>query len=71
MLSLGFKAGAREDWTSALKRESALSSEDGVKYEVYKMKPEATIGEMQSSKWVAYALRASVMRFWDLTKVSA
>ena len=70
VLSLAFKAGSREDWTSALKRETAFPSEDGVRYEVYKMKPETTIGDMESSKWVAYALRASVMRFWELAKVS-
>ncbi|KAH8101970.1 3-hydroxy-3-methylglutaryl-coenzyme A reductase [Cristinia sonorae] len=68
ILSLAFKAGSREDWTSALKHETVLPSDDGVRYEVYKIRPEASIGDMQSSKWVAYALRASVMRFWELAK---
>lgn len=32
-------------------------------------KTQETIGEMKSSKWIAYALRALVIRFWELTKV--
>lgn len=70
VLSLAFKAGYREDWTSALKRETELPSDDGVHYEVYKQRVDTTIGDMESSKWIAYALRASVMRFWELLKVS-
>ncbi|THH30207.1 hypothetical protein EUX98_g3993 [Antrodiella citrinella] len=62
------QAGAREEWTSALKRETAFPSDDGIRYEVYKMKAETSIGNMQSSRWIAYALRASVMRFWELAK---
>ncbi|TCD61858.1 3-hydroxy-3-methylglutaryl-coenzyme A (HMG-CoA) reductase isozyme [Steccherinum ochraceum] len=68
VLSLAFKAGYRDDWTSALKREAELPSDDGIHYEVYKQRAETTIGEMESSKWIAYALRASVMRFWELAK---
>lgn len=70
-LSLTFAPGSREDWTSALKREASFTPEDTeIKYEIQSVKREETIGEMKSSKWIAYALRALVLRFWDLGKVS-
>lgn len=67
-LTLSFKPGMREDWLGALKREQTIVV-DGVKYDVDAGKRHESIGEMQSSKWVAYALSALVLRFWELTKV--
>ncbi|KAI0074986.1 hypothetical protein K474DRAFT_1647253 [Panus rudis PR-1116 ss-1] len=66
-LTLSFLPGAREDWASALKRESKLEK-DGVRFQVQKVKRGDSIAEMKSSKWVAYALRALVLRFWELAK---
>ncbi|KAI0790504.1 3-hydroxy-3-methylglutaryl-coenzyme A reductase [Abortiporus biennis] len=68
-LSLTFAPGTREDWTAALKREITFNSEHaGLKFEVQSFKPQETIGEMKNGKWVAYALRALVVRFYDLAK---
>ncbi|KAH9887206.1 3-hydroxy-3-methylglutaryl-coenzyme A reductase [Cubamyces lactineus] len=67
VLTLSFKPGAREDWIGALKQAKNLIV-DGVKYEVDTGKRQESIGEMKSSKWVAYALSALVLRFWELTK---
>lgn len=46
-----------------------LVSADEVHFEV--MGREERIGEMRSGKWVAYAARGLVLRFWELAKVSA
>lgn len=67
-LTLSFNPGAREDWLAALRREKAIIV-DGVKYDVDAGKRHESIGEMKSTKWVAYALSALVLRFWELTKV--
>ncbi|EMD34668.1 hypothetical protein CERSUDRAFT_116857 [Gelatoporia subvermispora B] len=67
VLTLSFAPGTREEWATALKEERAISV-DGVLYEVVGAKQQETIGEMKSGKWVAYALRALVVRFWELTK---
>ena len=69
VVSLSFSPGAREDWLGALRRDKEIVV-DGVKYVVDAGKREESIGEMKSSKWVAYALSALVLRFWELTKVS-
>ncbi|EIW55552.1 3-hydroxy-3-methylglutaryl-coenzyme A reductase [Trametes versicolor FP-101664 SS1] len=66
-LTLSFKPGAREDWVGAFRRENAIFV-DGVKYEVDAGKRHVSIGEMKSSKWVAYALSALVLRFYELAK---
>ena len=66
--TLSFKPGPREDWLSALRKEKTITV-DGVKYDVDAGKRQESIGEMKSSKWVAYALSALVLRFWELTKV--
>ena len=68
VLTLSFKPGSREDWIGALKQAKNLIV-DGVKYELDAGKRQESIGEMKSSKWVAYALSALVLRFWELTKV--
>ena len=67
-LTLAFKPGTREDWLGALRRENSILV-DGVKYTVDAGKRQESIGEMKSSKWVAYALSALVLRFWELAKV--
>ena len=69
-LTLSFKPGTREDWLGALRREKTILV-DGVKYDVDAGKRQESIGEMKSTKWVAYALSALVLRFWELTKVRA
>ncbi|KAF5352150.1 hypothetical protein D9758_009264 [Tetrapyrgos nigripes] len=51
----------REDFTTVLQRLL------GAGYEVETRQTE-TIGDMKSSKWIAYAARALVVRFWDLAK---
>lgn len=66
-ITLSFTPGAREDWVGALKRMTSFTV-NGTRYEVQSLKRIETIGEMQSSKWVAYALYALVMRFWELAK---
>ncbi|KAL7284025.1 hypothetical protein ACG7TL_001300 [Trametes sanguinea] len=66
-LTLSFKPGGREDWMGAFKQTKSLVV-DGVKYEVEAGKRQVSIGEMKSSKWVAYALSALVLRFWELAK---
>ncbi|KAI8986682.1 3-hydroxy-3-methylglutaryl-coenzyme A reductase [Trametes punicea] len=67
ILTLSFKPGGREDYMGALKQANSLVV-DGVKYEIDAGKRQQSIGEMKSSKWVAYALSALVLRFWELAK---
>lgn len=66
-VTLSFAPHAREDWVGALKRLTSFTL-NGTRYEVQSPKRIETIGEMQSSKWVAYALWALVMRFYELAK---
>jgi hydroxymethylglutaryl-CoA reductase (NADPH) len=70
-LMLSFAAGGREDFIGALTKQGAFISEDfgPVKYVVENPEQDAVAG-MKSGKWVAYAARTLVVRFWDLTKVS-
>jgi hydroxymethylglutaryl-CoA reductase (NADPH) len=70
-LMLSFTAGGREDFVSALAKQGTFISEDfgPVKYVVENPEQEA-VAAMKSGKWVAYAARTLVVRFWDLTKVS-
>ena len=70
-LILSFVAGGREDFVHALAKQGTFISEDfgPVKYVVESTEQEATTA-MKSGKWVAYAARTLVVRFWDLTKVS-
>ncbi|KAI0322966.1 hydroxymethylglutaryl-coenzyme A reductase-domain-containing protein [Amylostereum chailletii] len=69
VLTLAFKPEAREEFMTALKRQSPLTGEEfgNFKYILESQETE-TIGEMKSGKWVVYAARASVARFWDLAK---
>ena len=71
-LILSFVAGGREDFVNALAKQGTFISEDfgPVKYVVENPEQESTTA-MKSGKWVAYATRTLVVRFWDLTKVSS
>ena len=69
LLTLSFVPGAGSDFVDAIKGHAKfVDDEFGVKYHVEGRQVE-TIGEMKSGKWVGYAARALVMRFWDLAKV--
>ena len=67
-LTLAFKPGAIEEWSSALGTVPHPTDSHQVRFQVEPTQAES-IGEMRSSKWVAYAARAFVVRFWDLAKV--
>ncbi|KAI0701990.1 3-hydroxy-3-methylglutaryl-coenzyme A reductase [Cytidiella melzeri] len=66
-VTLSFQAGRREDWVGALRRSTSFTV-DGTRYDVQNPKRSETIGEMKSSKWVAYALWALGVRFYELAK---
>ncbi len=68
---LSFAAGGREDFVTALAKQSPFISEEfgPIKYVIENPEQEA-IAAMKSGKWVAYAARTLIVRFWDLTKVS-
>jgi len=68
-LTLSFDAGGREDFVSALAKQGTFISEElgPIKYVIENPEQEA-IASMKSGKWVAYAARALIVRFWDLTK---
>ncbi len=70
-LTLSFAAGGREDFVSALAKQGSFISEEfgPIKYVIENPEQEA-IAAMKSGKWVAYAARTLIVRFWDLTKVS-
>jgi hydroxymethylglutaryl-CoA reductase (NADPH) len=70
-LMLSFTAGGREDFISALTKQGTFLSDafGPIKYTAENPEQEA-IAEMKSGKWVVYAARTLVVRFWDLTKVS-
>ncbi|KAF8501845.1 hydroxymethylglutaryl-coenzyme A reductase-domain-containing protein [Gautieria morchelliformis] len=66
-LTLAFKPGAREEWSSALHQAPLPGNSSIARFQVEPTQTES-IGEMRSGKWVAYAARALIVRFWDLTK---
>lgn len=69
-VSLSFVPGAHEEFTNALMAKTSYPVDSfGVEYRLQSHSDE-TIGEMKGGKWVAYAARAFVMRFWELAKVS-
>ena len=69
-VTLSFVPGAHEEFANALTTETSYPADSfGVQYRIQSRSDE-TIGEMKSGKWIAYAARASVMRFWELAKVS-
>ncbi|KIY64724.1 hypothetical protein CYLTODRAFT_492869 [Cylindrobasidium torrendii FP15055 ss-10] len=66
--TFAFIPGSRDDFLAAFtKFAKGAFDEHDVRYEV-EIREQEAIGEMRSSKWVAYALRAFVLRFWDLAK---
>jgi len=68
ILTLSFAPGSSEAFINGVKGHALFASDAfGVKYHVEGHQVE-TIGEMRSGKWVAYAARALVIRFWDLAK---
>ncbi|KAG8933219.1 3-hydroxy-3-methylglutaryl-coenzyme A (HMG-CoA) reductase isozyme [Tulasnella sp. 418] len=62
--TLLFSSPNVEKWSSALAGTSYVSKE--VKFNVERL--EQRIDQMQSGKWVAYAFRTIVFRFYDLAK---
>jgi len=68
-LTLSFTADSRKDFINALAKQGPLIS-GSIKYLVENPEHE-TVSEMKSGKWVVYAARTLVVRFWDLTKVGA
>ena len=69
ILTLSFAPDAADEFVSTLKKHGEFAGDKfGVTFQIEERQNE-TIGEMKSSKWVAYAVRALVMRFWDLAKV--
>ena len=67
----------RDDWVSALlgvhhNTPTLFTDESGISFEVDSGKPSSdalAISQMRNGKWVAYAARALVIRFWDLARV--
>ncbi|KAI0089002.1 hydroxymethylglutaryl-coenzyme A reductase-domain-containing protein [Irpex rosettiformis] len=66
-VTFSFQPGTREDWVVALKHAASFTV-DGTRYDVQNPKRTEAIGEMKSSKWVAYALYALGVRFYELAK---
>ncbi|KAH6909627.1 hydroxymethylglutaryl-CoA reductase [Coprinopsis sp. MPI-PUGE-AT-0042] len=69
--ALGFTPGARDEWINTLKNVGQFTDQSGIKFEVEQNSSsydEPDIGQMKSSKWIAYAIRAFVLRFWHLAK---
>ena len=67
VLTLSFAPGIREDFISALYRKApAFHDQLNVKYHV-----EGRDGDVmkKSGRWIGYAARALIVRFWDLAKV--
>ncbi|TFK49351.1 hypothetical protein OE88DRAFT_1646394 [Heliocybe sulcata] len=67
VLTLSFLPGNRDEFVDALRRHAFDSDSNGVSFQVEEQHSE-NIGEMKSGKWVVYALRALVMRFWELAR---
>jgi hypothetical protein len=76
--TLAFKHGMRDDWVSTSlgvhhhNTPTLFTDESGVSFQIDSGKPLSdahAIGQMKNGKWIAYAARALVIRFWDLAKV--
>jgi hydroxymethylglutaryl-CoA reductase (NADPH) len=65
---LAFTPGVKEDFMTAFSRLIRSATPENVAFEV-EAKQAESIGDMKSTKWVAYAATALVVRFWDLAKV--
>ncbi|KAF8515679.1 hydroxymethylglutaryl-coenzyme A reductase-domain-containing protein [Hysterangium stoloniferum] len=66
-ITLAFRPGTREAWSYALSEVNLPVDPQNVHFQVEPSQTES-IAEMRSGKWVAYAARALVVRFWDLLK---
>jgi hydroxymethylglutaryl-CoA reductase (NADPH) len=67
VLTLSFTPGTREEFVNALHRRApAFHDQFNVKYHI-----EGREGDImkKSGRWVGYAIRALIVRFWDLAKV--
>lgn len=69
MVTLSFVVGSRDSFVDALNHATFGADESGVRYQIEARDTE-TIGEMKGGRWMAYAARALIVRFWELTKVS-
>ncbi|KAG6330169.1 hypothetical protein ID866_8920 [Astraeus odoratus] len=68
VLTLSFLPGARQKFVDSLKAQYTFPADVyGVQYQI-ESRPGETIRDMQGGKWVAYAARALVVRFWELAK---
>lgn len=70
--TVAFAPGGRKEWINALRAAGQFTDDTGVKFEVEQGPSpveEIDIGQMKGSKWIAYAIRAFVLRFWHLAKV--
>ena len=68
VLTLSFAPGTREDFVGALHRRApAFHDQLNVKYHV-EGRDEDVLKE--GGRWVSYAIRALIVRFWDLAKVT-
>ncbi|KAG0708040.1 hydroxymethylglutaryl-coenzyme A reductase-domain-containing protein [Suillus ampliporus] len=68
MVTLSFAPGARDAFVDALNHQATFGADEtGVRYQMETHVTE-TIGEMKGGKWMAYAARALIVRFWELTK---
>jgi len=70
VLTLSFVPDGCDDFVSALSKQGTFASEESGSIKFIFENPEVDVlGEMKNGKWVAYAGRAMVLRFWDLAKV--
>jgi hydroxymethylglutaryl-CoA reductase (NADPH) len=66
--TLTFLPGTRDEFISSITGHGKFSLDDsGVRF-VVENKQVETIGQMKTGKWVAYAARTLVIRFWELAK---
>jgi hypothetical protein len=71
MVTLSFASGASDAFINALNHQPGFPADEfGVRYNIETHVTE-TIGEMKGGKWMAYAARALIVRFWELTRVSS
>jgi hydroxymethylglutaryl-CoA reductase (NADPH) len=67
VLTLSFVPGGRDDFVSALEKQATFASEESGSVKFVVESSESNV--MKNGKWVTYAGRALVLRFWDLAKV--
>ncbi|KZT34793.1 hypothetical protein SISSUDRAFT_991369 [Sistotremastrum suecicum HHB10207 ss-3] len=66
-VTLAFRPEGRDEFVQALKNTPFPSERLGAKFQIQRPQRD-TIAEMRSGKWVAYAARALVLRFWELAQ---